>query len=81
MKTLARILYFVAYSTFPVLSNITLRNENNQIIDAEPPIVRDLFAARHIVITGKLRDHQQGKLILSGMHTQKKSVMKSSTLD
>ena len=31
MKTLARILFFVAYSTLPVLSNITLRTENNEI--------------------------------------------------
>jgi Ca-activated chloride channel family protein len=58
---------FVAYSTSPVLSNITLRAENNEIIDAEPTSVRDLFAERPIAITGKLRDHQQGKLILSGM--------------
>jgi Ca-activated chloride channel family protein len=58
---------FVAYSTSPVLSNITLRAEDNEIIDAEPASVRDLFAERPIAITGKLRHHQQGKLILSGM--------------
>lgn len=57
---------FREYIASPVLTDITIDYDGIDVYDVEPPSVADLFARRPVVVFGKYRDGEDGRITISG---------------
>ena len=57
---------FREYISSPVLTDIQIDYDGIDIYDVEPPSVPDLFARRPVIVFGKYRDGENGRITISG---------------
>lgn len=62
---------FIDYVQFPVLTGLEVEFENFAAYDQEPGVIADLFARRPVVVLGKWRGAQTGRIKLTGMQGDK----------